>query len=163
MVGLSFELMDRQGQMGSMGRMIPEVQEMLFEYLTPSALQTAAVDPNAMLVENGIPTKLCQDALWEVFHTYATQTTPDVAYPHKAMNMGDWRRYMDWKPELLTPTAQAEYDKTFNDHGLPQVGGRTLIGFNGYLEWNCKRPIERLRLCMQIMAKRFYRTSNSIQ
>lgn len=142
---------------GSITEHIPrDILDIVFEYTAPTALQTLAADPNAVLVHEGQPTQPYLDALWEVFHHHATAMTDDVAYPHKAMSKNDWRLYIKGKD---IPFATGQHDGmviVFTNHGLPDYRGRTLIGFNGFVEFHVKNDnsVRQKDLC--IFASRLY-------
>ena len=117
-----------------------DLSDIMLEYLAPSALHTLAADPDAVLMTADLmPTQPFENAIWEIFHTFASQTNPDVPFPHKTMNFADLNVWIntclrDDQVTLMSFDVDERNQEHLNNHGMPAYGNRTEMNFRGFME-----------------------------
>lgn len=137
-----FECMWRSGEMNA--HMPPELQEIIFDYASPSPLQLLAKDPNAVLRVGTQPTQPFLDAIREIFDCYATHETMGI----KVMDADDYGRFHADPPPEKTSGFLERW-------GLPRWDGRKYVAFDGFVARYMTGTDDAARGDFRLFVKRF--------
>lgn len=142
-----FDLMARSGAMRA--HMPPELQEIVFDYLAPSALQLLAEDTKAVLLREGVPTQPFLDALREMFNAYATHEVHGL----KVMNAADCARYIAGS---IQPSRSqvADSERFIHQFGLPHYIKVEFVAFDGFVKCTMEKPDAARRSDLALFSER---------